>query len=129
MSTSAPTPPQVDPSAEVVTRGGNLSSWGIKNPVPSIMLFFVLCVAGLWGFHKLPVAMFPDIAFPMTIVTITQPGASPSQLETEVTRRVEDSVATLNGVKRVVSTVVEGASTTMVELELNTAEMQSLNDT
>lgn len=110
-------------------RGGRLSTWGIHNPVPSIMLFFVLCVAGLWGFHKLPVAMFPDIALPMTVVTITQPGASPSQLEAEVTRRVEDSVATLNGVKRVVSTVVEGASTTMVEFQLDTNEMQALNDT
>ena len=59
--------------------GGNLSGWGIRNPVPAAMLFFVLCVAGLWGFHKLPVARFPDIAFPMTVVTIIQPGASPSQ--------------------------------------------------
>ena len=54
------------------------------------MLFFVLCVAGLWGFHALPVARFPDIAFPMTTVTVSQPGAAPAQLETEVTRRVED---------------------------------------
>ena len=66
--------------------GGSLSTWGIRNPVPAMMLFFVLCVAGLWGCHQLPVARFPDIAFPMTTVTITQPGASPSQLETEVTR-------------------------------------------
>ena len=70
--------------------GGTLSTWGIRNPIPAIMLFFVLCVAGLWGFHKLPVARFPDIAFPMTVVTVMQPGASPSQLETEVTRKVED---------------------------------------
>ena len=48
--------------------GGSLSTWGIRNPVPAMMLFFVLCVAGLWGFHQLPVARFPDIAFPMTTV-------------------------------------------------------------
>ncbi|HEY5613511.1 MAG TPA: efflux RND transporter permease subunit, partial [Lysobacter sp.] len=75
--------------------GGSLSSWAIKRPLPAIMVFFVLCVAGLWGFHKLPVARFPDISFPMTTVTVLQPGASPSQLETEVTRKVEDSVATI----------------------------------
>ena len=63
----------------------NISTWAIQRPLPAIMVFFVLCVAGLWGFHQLPVARFPDIAFPMTTVTITQPGASPSQLETEVT--------------------------------------------
>ena len=93
------------------------------------MLFFVLCVAGLWGFHKLPVARFPDIAFPMTVVTIIQPGASPSQLETEVTRKVEDSVATIANVKRVTSTVVEGTSTTAIEFYLNTDLMTALNDT
>ncbi|MGV8943760.1 efflux RND transporter permease subunit [Thermomonas sp.] len=109
--------------------GGSLSTWGIRNPIPAVMLFFVLCVAGLWGFHQLPVARFPDVAFPMTIVTITQPGASPSQLETEVTRKVEDSVATLDNVKRVVSTVVEGTSTTQVEFNLEADLMSALNDT
>jgi multidrug efflux pump subunit AcrB len=112
-----------------VSGGGNLSSWGIRNPVPAIMLFFVLCVAGLWGYHKLAVARFPDIAFPMTIVTIVQPGASPSQLETEVTRRVEDAVATLDNVKRVTSTVVEGTSTTAIEFQLDTDLLAALNDT
>ena len=106
-----------------------LATWGIRNPVPAMMLFFVLCVAGLWGFHKLPVARFPDIAFPMTVVTISQPGASPSQLETEVARKVEDSVATLDNVKRVTSTVVEGVSTTAIEFNLDADLMTALNDT
>src|SRR3546814_9636317 len=70
----------------------NFSAWAIGRPLPALMLFFGLCVAGLWGFHELPVARFPDIAFPMTTITITQPGASPSQLEAAVTRRVADSV-------------------------------------
>ncbi len=109
--------------------GGSLSSWGIRNPVPAVMLFFVLVVAGLWGFHKLPVARFPDVAFPMTLVTIAQPGASPSQLETEVTRKVEDAVATLDRVKRVTSTVVEGVSTTAIEFHLDADLMAALNDT
>ncbi len=109
--------------------GGSLSTWGIRNPVPAVMLFFVLCVAGLWGFHQLPVARFPDIAFPMIVVKISQPGASPSQLETEVTRKVEDSVATLDNVKRVVSTVVQGSSTTQVEFNLEADLSTALNDT
>ena len=109
--------------------GGSLSTWGICNPVPAMMLFFVLCVAGLWGFRELPVSRFPDIAFPMTTVTITQPGASPSQLETEVTRKIEDSVATLDNVKRVTSTVVEGTSATAIEFNLDADLMTALNDT
>src|SRR3546814_4328530 len=50
----------------------NFSAWAIGRPLPALMLFFGLCVAGLWGFHELPVARFPDIAFPMTTITITQ---------------------------------------------------------
>jgi len=107
----------------------NVSAWAIRRPLPALMIFFVLCVAGLWGFWKLPVARFPDIAFPMVTVTVPQPGASPSQLETEVTRRIEDQVATLNGVKRVTSTVTEGASTTAVEFELETDIATALDDT
>ncbi|GHA87485.1 efflux RND transporter permease subunit [Cognatilysobacter bugurensis] len=106
----------------------NVSAWAIRRPLPALMIFFVLCLAGLWGFVKLPVARFPDIAFPMVTVTVPQPGASPSQLETEVTRLVEDQVATLNGVKRVVSTVTEGASTTAVEFELETDLPTALDD-
>ena len=107
----------------------NFSAWAIKRPLPALMVFFVLCVAGLWGFHELPVARFPDIAFPMTTVTITQPGASPSQLEAEVTRRVEDSVATIPNIKRVMSTVSEGVSTTSIEFYLDTDLATALDDT
>jgi len=107
----------------------NFSSWAINRPLPALMLFFVLCVAGLWGFHKLPIARFPDIAFPMVTVTVPLPGASPSQLETEVTRKVEDAVATIPGIKRMTSTVTEGASTTAIEFLLDTDLATALDDT
>ncbi|MET0718029.1 MAG: efflux RND transporter permease subunit [Pseudoxanthomonas sp.] len=107
----------------------NFSSWAISRPLPALMVFFVLCVAGLWGFYKLPVARFPDVAFPMTTVTVTQPGASPSQLEAEVTRKVEDSVATVTNVKRVISTVSEGVSVTTIEFELEADLATALDDT
>ncbi len=107
----------------------NFSAWAIRRPLPALMLFFALCVAGLWGFHQLPVARFPDIAFPMTTVTITQPGAAPSQLEAEVTRRVEDSVATIPNIKRVMSTVSEGVSVTSIEFYLDTDLATALDDT
>ncbi|MEN4903661.1 efflux RND transporter permease subunit [Luteimonas sp. TWI1416] len=107
----------------------NISAWAIKRPLPALLIFFVLCVAGLWGFHQLPVARFPDIAFPMTTVTVSQPGASPSQLEAEVTRKVEDSVATVSNVKRVISSVSEGVSTTTIEFQLEADLATALDDT
>jgi len=106
----------------------NFSAWAIKRPLPALMIFFVLCVAGLWGFHKLPIARFPDVTFPMVTVTIALPGASPSQLETEVTRKIEDSVATINGIKRVFSNVNEGVSTTNIEFVLETDLPTALNE-
>ncbi|MBX3712294.1 MAG: efflux RND transporter permease subunit [Lysobacter sp.] len=109
--------------------GGSLSSWAIRRPLPAVLLFFVLCVAGLWGFHSLPVARYPDIAFPMTTVTVSQPGASPSQLETEVTRRIEDSVATIPNLKRMSSSVTEGVSTTIIEFDLDADLSDALDDT
>lgn len=109
--------------------GGSLSSWAIRRPLPAMMVFFVLCVAGLWGFHSLPVSRYPDIAFPMTTVTVSQPGASPAQLETEVTRRIEDSLATIPNVKRMSSSVTEGVSMTAVEFNLDTDLSDALDDT
>ncbi len=106
----------------------NFSAWAIRRPLPALMIFFVLCVAGLWGFHKLPIARFPDVSFPMVTVAISLPGAAPAQLETEVTRKVEDSVATIKGVKRVMSNVSEGLSSTSVEFVLETDLPTALDD-
>ena len=106
----------------------NFSAWAIRRPLPALMIFFVLCVAGLYGFHKLPIARFPDVSFPMVTVNISLPGASPSQLETEVTRKVEDSVATVTGIKRVISTVNEGVSSTAIEFVLDTDLSAALDD-
>jgi multidrug efflux pump subunit AcrB len=107
----------------------NFSAWAIRRPLPSLMLFFILCVAGLWCFQHLSIARFPDVSLPMTTVTVTQPGASPSQLETEVTRKVEDAVATIPGIKRVMSSVDEGMSTTILEFHMDTVLSEALDDT
>jgi len=106
----------------------NVSAWAIRRPLPALMIFFVLCVAGLWGFHKLPISRFPDVSFPMVTVSVSLPGATPSQLETEVTRKVEDAVATVPGIKRVMSTVNEGFSSTAIEFVLETDLSAALDD-
>jgi multidrug efflux pump subunit AcrB len=106
----------------------NVSAWAIRRPLPALMIFFVLCVAGIHGFIKLPIARFPDIAFPMVATTINLPGAAPSQLEAEVTRKIEDAVATINGVKRVMSNVNEGVSTTTIEFQLEVDVQVALDD-
>jgi len=106
----------------------NFSAWSIHRPLPAILLFAALCIAGLYSFWKMPVARFPDMSFPMVTITINLPGAAPAQLETEVTRKVENAVATLEGIKRTMSMVGEGSSVTFVEFHLETPIEPALDD-
>lgn len=86
----------------------NFTTWSIRNPIPAIVLFALLALAGLWGFRALSVQHLPDLDFPMVNVTLVQPGAAPPQLETEVARKVEDSLATLSGVKHLRTSITDG---------------------
>ena len=91
----------------------NISAWAIRNPVATIVLFLLLTVAGLVAYPALRVNNTPDIDLPAVVVTVAQPGAAPSELETQVTRRVEDAIAGLGDVKHITSIVADGASTTV----------------
>jgi len=106
----------------------NFVTWSIRNPVPVIVLFIGLTVAGLISFPKLGVQDRPDIEFPAVIVTVTYPGVAPTQMESEITRKVEDAVATISGIEQMTSTVDEGASTTNIEFRFGTDLSAALDD-
>jgi HAE1 family hydrophobic/amphiphilic exporter-1 len=106
----------------------NVSAWAIRNPVATAVLFAVLTLAGLLAFPSLRINNTPDIDLPAVVVTVAQPGAAPSELETQVTRRVEDALSGLGDVKHITSTVVDGASTTVVEFELGQNIDRATND-
>ena len=106
----------------------NISAWSIRNPVPSLVLFLVLMVLGILSFQTLPVTRFPNIDVPIVQVRIYQSGAAPSELETQVTKKVEDAIAGVNGVKHITSSVTEGASVATVEFRLETDPDRALND-
>ncbi|HRN85281.1 MAG TPA: efflux RND transporter permease subunit, partial [Hyphomicrobium sp.] len=106
----------------------NVSAWAIRNPVPSIVLFLVLMVLGMQAFQALPVTRFPNIDVPLIQVRIYQAGAAPTELETQVTKRVEDAVSGVNGVKHITSTVTEGSSLTSIEFRLEIDSDRALND-
>ncbi|KQT52782.1 MULTISPECIES: efflux RND transporter permease subunit [unclassified Aureimonas] len=105
-----------------------ISAWSIRNPIPTIVLFLTLAFTGLWGFGQLRVNTMPDIDFPMVTVTVVQTGASPTEIETQVTDLVENAVQTLSGVESVTSTISEGASTTAIEFTLDMDLMQATDD-
>ena len=107
----------------------NLATWSIRNPIPCLMLFILLAIAGIWGFHALPVQNFPDLDLPTVNVTLTQPGAAPAQLETEVARRVEDSLATLGGLHHIRTSITDGVVSISVEFVLEKKLSDALIET
>jgi multidrug efflux pump subunit AcrB len=106
----------------------NFSALSIKNPIPAIMLFVLLTLAGLLAYKKNAVQDFPDIELPIVTVTATLDGAAPAQLETEVARKIEDSVATLQGVKNIYTKVLDGVATVTVEFILEKPISEAVND-
>jgi hydrophobe/amphiphile efflux-1 (HAE1) family protein len=106
----------------------NISAWSIRRPVPSLVLFMVLLVVGLFSFQNLPITKFPNIDIPIIQVRVYQSGAAPAELETQVTKKIEDAIAGVNGVKHISSTLTEGASVTMIEFRLEIDVDRALND-
>lgn len=94
------------------------SAWAIRNPIPVALLFIVLVVAGVAGFRALPIKLLPDVSFPVVQVTVTLPGAAPSEVETQITREIEAAATNVAGVEHVQSTVSLGVSSTSVEFEV-----------
>jgi hydrophobic/amphiphilic exporter-1 (mainly G- bacteria), HAE1 family len=101
-----------------------LSDLSIKRPVFATVLILALVTLGLFSYKRLAVEMFPNVEFPLVSVVTAFPGASPETVEREVSKRIEDSVNQLAGVKHVFSTSREGVSTVMVQFQLE----QKVND-
>jgi multidrug efflux pump subunit AcrB len=106
----------------------NFSALSIRNPIPAIMLFALLTLAGILAFRANKVQDFPDIELPIVTVSATLDGAAPAQLETEVARKIEDSVATLQGVKNIYTKVLDGVATVTVEFVLEKNLSDAVND-
>ena len=105
----------------------NVSSWSIRNPIPAVLLFLLLTLVGVLGFRAMKIQQFPDIDLPTVTVTAALPGASPAQMETEVARTIEDSIATLQGVKHIYTTVQSGAVTITVEFRLEVTPQEAVD--
>ncbi len=106
----------------------HLSAWSIKNPIPTIVTFLILGFVGLTSFVALGIDDTPNIDISAVNVVVTQRGASPTELETQVTKKIEDAVANLDGIDEITSTIIEGRSTTVLEFELGTDANQATNE-
>jgi multidrug efflux pump subunit AcrB len=106
----------------------NISAWAIRNPVTPIVIFAALMLAGIVSFGRMDVNNNPDISFPAVNVTVVQPGAAPSELETQVTQRVEAAVRAISGVDEIQSTASEGSSNTFVQFAIGTPVDRAVAD-
>ncbi|MCE2866787.1 MAG: efflux RND transporter permease subunit [Oxalobacteraceae bacterium] len=106
----------------------NFSALSIRSPIPAILLFALLTLAGLLAFRSNAIQDFPDIELPIVNVVASLPGAAPAQLETEVARKIEGSVASLQGVKNIFTKVLDGQVTVTVEFVLEKNLSDAVND-
>jgi multidrug efflux pump subunit AcrB len=106
----------------------NISAWAIRNPVTPIVIFAALVLAGIVSFSRMDVNNNPDISFPAVNVTVVQPGAAPSELETQVTQRIEAAVRAISGVDEIQSTASEGQSNTFVQFAIGTPVDRAVSD-
>jgi len=105
----------------------NISAWSIRNPVVPIVIFIGLILAGIVSFSGMKVQNDPDIEFPVVIVNIAQPGAAPTEIETQITQRVESAIRTISGVQSISSTAREGGNDTVVEFKIGEDINQAVN--
>ena len=106
----------------------HFSSWSIKNPVPTIVTFMILGIIGIISFMALGIDESPNIDVPIITVTATQRGVSPIELETQVTKKIEDAVANLDGIDELSSTITDGNSTTVINFDLGVNSDRAINE-
>jgi hydrophobe/amphiphile efflux-1 (HAE1) family protein len=98
----------------------NMSAWAIRHPVSPVVLFVVLMFMGVVAFVRLPITLNPDIAFPLVHVIVTQPGAAPQEIETQVLQKIEGSVAGVGNIHNITSLAIEGTASTWIEFQIGT---------
>lgn len=106
----------------------NISAWSIRNPIVPILAFIALVAVGIFAFQRMDIQDQPDIEFPVVIVSISQPGAAPTEVENQITQRVEAAVQSLDGVVKIESTASEGSSRTQIEYELGADIAEAVNE-
>ncbi len=106
----------------------NISAWSIRNPVVPLVLFTALLLLGVMSFARMNVVNDPNVEFPFVNISISQPGAAPTEIENQITQRVEAAVRGITGVKNISSSASEGSSYTGVEFEIGVDTNVAVNE-
>src|SRR6201990_666558 len=106
----------------------NISAWSIRNPLPSVVFSIILLVLGWISFTKLAVTRLPNADIPLISVAVSQFGAAPAELESQVAKTIEDGVSGVEGVRHIMSSITDGLSVTTIQFNLDTNTDRALND-
>src|SRR6516165_7520369 len=106
----------------------NISAWSIRNPLPSVVFSIILLVLGWVSFTKLAVTRLPSADIPVISVAVSQFGAAPAELESQVTKTIEVGVSGVEGVRHIFSSLTDGLSLTTIQFPLETNTDRALND-
>src|SRR6202166_1073977 len=106
----------------------NISAWAIRHPVTPIVLFVVLFFLGIVAFIRLPINLDPDVSFPAVNVNVSQPGAAPTEMETQIAQKVEGSISSIGNVRNITTFIVEGQVSIFVLFEIGTPTDRAVTD-
>ncbi len=106
----------------------NISAWAIRHPVSPIVLFVVLFFLGIVAFIRLPINLDPDVTFPAVDTSISQPGAAPTELETQIAQKVEGSISSIGNVRNITTFIVEGQVRIFTQFEIGTPIDRAVTD-
>jgi len=125
-----PDAPHVPPAgpADETHQGFNFSTFFIRNPVTTIIIMMILTLLGMRAFTQMPLELFPNIEYPVVVVQTVYPGAAPSEIETLVTKPIEDSIAGINGLDKLISTSRDGMSQVTVQMKLGVSSKDAASD-
>jgi multidrug efflux pump subunit AcrB len=106
----------------------NISAWAIRHPVTPVVLFVVLFFLGVVAFIRLPINLDPDVSFPVVNVNVAQPGAAPTEMETQIAQKVEGSISSIGNVRNITTFIVEGQVNMFVQFEIGTPIDRAVTD-
>jgi hydrophobe/amphiphile efflux-1 (HAE1) family protein len=106
----------------------NISAWAIRHPIIPVVLFVVLFFLGVVAFIRLPINLQPDISFPAVNVSVSQPGAAPTEMETQIAQKVEGSISNIGNVRNMTTFIVEGQVNIFVLFEIGTPVDRAVTD-
>jgi hydrophobe/amphiphile efflux-1 (HAE1) family protein len=106
----------------------NISAWAIRHPVTPIVLFVVLFFLGTVAFIRLPINLNPDVSFPAVDVNISQPGAAPTEMETQIAQKVEGSIASIGNIHHQQTYISEGNVLILIEFNIGTPIDRAVTD-